>query len=140
MAGIWEASRRNISDKLREKFGTSLAIQEVRLCASTVGDAGSTPAQGTRIDHVRLLLRRTFQCLWQPWHRKSSYQLTLHSKPTIRESRLSLLCLIALFFHIGSWHLIFSGQLFQETEKQDLKIGFSQQPESKTGPFSQLNM
>lgn len=52
MAGIWEASRRNISDKLREKFGTSLAIQEVRLCASTVGDAGSTPAQGTRILHA----------------------------------------------------------------------------------------
>ena len=30
--------------------------------------------------------------------------------------------------------------VLQETERQNLKIVFSQQPESKTGPSSQLNM
>ena len=33
-------------------WGTSLAVQCLRLCASTAGDAGSIPGQGTKIPHA----------------------------------------------------------------------------------------
>ena len=33
------------------KFGTSLAVQWLRLCASNAGDTGSNPGQGTKTLH-----------------------------------------------------------------------------------------
>ena len=33
-------------------MGLNLAIQWLRLCASTAGDAGSNPGRGTRIPHA----------------------------------------------------------------------------------------
>ena len=36
----------------RVTWGTSLAVQWLRLCAPNVGDGGSFPGQGTKIPHA----------------------------------------------------------------------------------------
>ena len=47
-------------------WGTSLAVQWLRLCASNAGgalDAGSNPSQGTKIPHVwpkKIIIKRIF--------------------------------------------------------------------------------
>ena len=39
-------------DLIQELLGTSLAVQCLGLCASTAGDTGSIPGQGTKIPHA----------------------------------------------------------------------------------------
>ena len=61
--------------------------------------------------------------------------------PPVRESRLSPLCITALVLPDRFVDLFyFSPVNSQETEKQDLKLGCSQQPDSKIGPSSKLTM
>ena len=38
--------------KNHDKIGTSLAVQWLRLCASTAGGTGSIPGRGTKIPHA----------------------------------------------------------------------------------------
>ena len=41
------------------KTGTSLAVQRLRLCASTAGGTGSIPGRGTKIPHAPQCSQRT---------------------------------------------------------------------------------
>ena len=40
------------SQGFKNENGTSLAVQWLRFCASTTGDGGSVPGQGTKIPHA----------------------------------------------------------------------------------------
>ena len=48
---ITQISARLLGLKQKDDHGTSLVVQGLRLCASTAGDTGSIPGQGTKILH-----------------------------------------------------------------------------------------